>query len=146
MVNVISLGISSPSCKKWEKKQTQKSYIEYQRMRFSMCGKLRTQTLYIVSKGNNAYIITSIKTIKTSVQAVLDHMGEILEFGRSMPLMVNVPKVSASFNDSLPSYGEHVQTRAEEYAERLKADKWDVRKYDPAEIPQEWKAFGKVRR
>lgn len=146
MVNVISLGISAPSCRKWDKKQTENSYVEYQRLRFTQCGKLQTQTLRIVRKNGDAYIITAVKTIKTTAQAVVDHMAEILEFGRSMPLLVSVPRVSVSYAGSLPEYGQHVPTRAEEYAERLREDRWDVRRYDPAEIPQEWKAFGKVRR
>lgn len=146
MVNVISLGISAPSCRKWERGQTEKSYVEYQKLRFTQCGKLQTQTLRIVRKNGDAYIITAVKTIKTTAQAVVDHMAEILEFGRSMPLLVNIPKASIEYAGSLPEYGQHVQTRAEAYAERLKADRWDVRRYDPAEIPQEWKAFGKVRR
>ena len=136
MVNVINLGISAPSCKRWEKKQTQKSYVEYQKLRFSQCGKLQTQTLRIISRGNDAYIITSVKTIKTTVQAVLDHMADILEFGRNMPLLVGLPKTSASYNDSLPEYGPHSTTRTEEYAQRLKEDRWDVRRLGD---PSEWR-------
>lgn len=135
-VNVISLGISAPSCRKWEKKQAEKSYVEYQKLRFVQCGKLQTQTMRIVAKGKDAYIITAVKTIKTTAQAVLDHMAEILEFGRNMPLMVNIPRVSVSHAGSLPEYGQHVQTRAEEYAERLKEDRWDVRRNGD---PSEWR-------
>ena len=139
MVNVISLGISAPSCRKWEKKQMDKSYVEYQKLRFAQCGKLQTQTMRIISRNNgDAYIVTAVKTIKTTAQSVLDHMAEILEFGRHMPLMVNVERVShsVSYAGSLPEYGKPNSTRTEEYAERLREDRWDVRRLGD---PSEWR-------
>ena len=137
MVNVISLGISAPSCRKWEKNATARSYVEYQKLRFTQCGKLQTQTLHIISRKNgDAYIVTSVKTIKTTAQAVLDHMAEILEFGRNMPLLMNVPRVSVSYAGSLPNYGKAMPTRAEEYAQRLREDRWDVRRNGD---PSDWR-------
>ena len=137
MVNLISLGISAPSCRKWEKKATAKSYVDYQKLRFAQCGKVQTQTLRIISRKNgDAYIITAVKTIKTTVQNVVDHMAEILEFGRGMPLIVNVPRASVSYAGSLPSYGTPTTTRAEEYAQRLREDRWDVRRNGD---PSEWR-------
>lgn len=116
-----------------------RSYVEYQKLRFTQCGKLQTQTLRIISRKNgDAYIITTVQTIKTTAQSVLDHMAEILEFGRQMPLMVNVERVShvETYAGSLPEYGKHEPSRAEEYAERLRADRWDVRRLGD---PSEWR-------
>lgn len=115
-----------------------KSYVEYQKLRFAQCGKLQTQTMRIVAKGKDAYIITTVQTIKTTAQSVLDHMAEILEFGRQMPLMVNVERVShsVSYAGSLPEYGKRNPTRTEEYAERLREDRWDVRRLGD---PSEWR-------
>ena len=136
-VNVISLGISAPSCRKWEKKQTARSYVEYQKLRFTQCGKLETQTLRIISRKNGeAYIVTAAGNIKTTVQAVLDHMAEILEASRNLPLLVGVERVSVSYSGSLPEYGKRNATRAEEYAERLREDHWDVRRLGD---PSEWR-------
>lgn len=136
-VNVINLEISAPSCRKWEKKQTAKSYVEYQKLRFAQCGKLQTQTLRIISRKNgDAYIVTASGNIKTTVQAVLNHMAEILEFGRKMPLLENVQRVSVSYSGNLPEYGQHEKSRAEEYAERLREDRWDVRRLGD---PSDWR-------
>lgn len=141
MVNIISLGISAPSCKKWEKKQGEKSYTQYQKLRLSQTGKLETQTIRIIQSQKipeTVVVITAIQKFRAPMQAVLDHMAEILEFSRSLPLLENAANTRQSFviNGGLPAYGIPEKTGAEKYAERLREDRWDVRRLGD---PSEWR-------
>ena len=141
MINVTSLAIGCRSFKSWDRRKTKADHVEYQRMRFIHCGKLETQTMRIISQKNgDAYIITATRTIKTTVQAVVDHMAEILELGRSLPIMQKAETKSWSkqYAGNLPDCPQkpHEETTVEKYAERLKADRWDVRRLGE---PQEWR-------
>ena len=141
MLNVNALAISCPSHRKWDRGRDRDNYTQFQRLRFIRCGRLETQTLRIVSQKNGAaYIITATATIKTTAQAVVDHMAEILEFGRKMPLMVESQKTSAvmSYAGNLPDHYDPKRepSMAEKYAKRLKEDRWDVRRLGE---PQDWR-------
>lgn len=139
-VNIISLGISAPSCRKWEKKQGEKSYVEFQKLRLMQTGRLKTATMLIQSQksGKTAVITVAAGSFEVSLQKVLDHMQELLEIGRNLPLIQNVEKVSVSvsYAGNLPKYGIREKTPEEKYAERLKQDKWDVRRLGD---PTEWR-------
>lgn len=143
-INVNAIAIASRQCRNWDLKQTAIRHIEYQKLRFEQTGKLVTQSMRIISRKNgDAYIITAVATIKTTAKAVSEHMAEILEFGRTMPLMAeNLPHGSSvSYSGVLPDYGPKVQTMAEKYAERLREDRWDVRRLGE---PQEWRTASYV--
>lgn len=135
-INVNAIAIASRQCRNWDRKQTADRYVEYQRLRLLTTGKLETVSMRIVStKNGDAYIITAVTTIKTTLQKVADHMAEILEFGRMMPLMAaNLPHPSSvSYSGNLPDYYDPKRepSMAEKYAERLRADRWDTRKGEP---------------
>jgi hypothetical protein len=137
-VNIISLGISAPSCRKWEKKQTAKSYVEYQRLRLMQTGKLQTATMRIQlqKSGKTAVIVTMAGNLEVPAQNVLDNLAALLEIGRSLPIMCEAEKSSFSYSGNLPAYGIPEKSNAEKYAERLREDKWDVRKFGD---PSEWR-------
>ena len=139
-VNIISLGISAPSCRKWEKKQGEKSYVEFQKLRLMQTGKLQTATMLIQSQksGKTAVLTTAAGSFEVSLQKVLDHMQELLEIGRNLPLIRQAEKVSVSvsYAGNLPKYGIQEKTAGEKYAERLREDRWDVRRLGD---PTEWR-------
>lgn len=138
MVNIISLGISAPSCKKWEKKQTAQSYVQYQRLRFEQTGRLQTATMLIKTRksGKTAVIFTMAGKLEVPVQNVLDHMAEILETARTLPIMSGIAKTTVVRSGNLPEYGIAEKSNAEKYADRLREDRWDVRRLGD---PSEWR-------
>lgn len=133
-ININAIAIASRQCRSWDRKQTADRYVEYSRLRLSQTGRLTTPSMIVVARPNGtAYIVTAVTKLKTTKQAVLDHMAEILDFGRMMPLMAeNLPHPSSvSYGGNLPDYGPKVLSMAEKYAERLRADRWDTRKGEP---------------
>ena len=60
-VNVISLGISAPSCKKWERKKSMESYVEFQKLKFSHTGRVETATMLIqLQKSGETAIVKTV--------------------------------------------------------------------------------------
>ena len=138
-VNVISLAIAAPSVKRWDRKRDKENYVQYQKLRFAQTGKLETASLRIESqKSGKALIITAVQTIETTAENVLTHMAEILEIGRGLPLLKGIAQTThvVQYAGNLPDYRQKNPTRAEEYAERLRKDRWDVRRNGD---PSEWR-------
>lgn len=138
-VNLVSLGISAPSCKKWERKKSMESYVEFQKLKFSHTGKLETATMVIQlqKSGKTAIVKTVAGCFEVSAQNVMENMAEILEIGRSLPLMREIPQVTVEIKKhNLPDYGIREKTPEEKYAERLRQDRWDVRRFGD---PSEWR-------
>lgn len=138
--NLIKAILGGYSARKWEKRKSQQSYVEFQKLKFSHTGKLQTETMRIeeILSGKIRFTTSAGSVVfDTEKENILEHMAEILEFGRSLPLMRETQQVSIErWCHTLPDYGIREKTRTEEYAERLRQDRWDVRRLGD---PSEWR-------
>lgn len=135
--NLIKAFLGGNSGRKWEKKKSLQSYAEFQKLKFSHTGKLQTPTMLIeVTQSGKIRFSSSTGCVilDTTKENILEHMAEILDFGRSLPIMQQVQRTTVEIRTkTLPDYGIREKTPEEKYAERLRQDRWDVRKYgDPS--------------
>ena len=141
MLNISSLAIACQSHKKWDRAKTSADFIEYQALKLRQTGRLITQSMTILTNSDgSATVITAITVIKTTAQAVLKNLAKLLELGRSLPLMpTNCDNNKKSIEyTTLPDYHNPNKepSTVEIYAQRLRDDRWDVRRLGE---PQEWR-------
>lgn len=130
------------SWKKWQNIQMRKSYAENLKVQFVNTGKCSTHYMEFTYAENteSVTIRSAVNTITMRIAEFLPIMMELFmaEVSANMPLLEPVfpRKTVVRHPHTLPDYGPHVQTMAEKYAERLRSDRWDVRRN---EDPAEWR-------
>lgn len=122
------------SWRKWQRAQMRKSYAENLKVQFMQTGKCRTHYLsfeYSTTSGR-VRVSSAENSILLPIAEFLENMMELFmaEMPDTMPLLEpEVARKTVVRNaHTLPDYGQKPKTRAEEYAERLRRDRWDVRR------------------
>lgn len=117
--------------KQWEREQTAKRYAEMVRLRLVRTGKAETATQKITYSESTGWVQVCADGISVTLTMAqfLKHSAEILEAGKNLPLLRGlIPETVVRNYKTLPDYGPKRETYAEKYAERLRKDRWDVRK------------------
>lgn len=119
------------SVSQWEREQSAKRYAEFVKLKVVRTGKAETATQKITYSQATGWVTVSAEsmTITLTMGQFLKHIAEILEAGRNLALLRGLaPETVVRNYKTLPDYGPKQETYAEKYAERLRRDRWDVRK------------------
>lgn len=120
------------SLSQWDREQTAKRYAEYVKLKLVRTGKAQTATQKISYSDATGWVmvIAENMSITLTMAQFLKHIAEILEAGKNLQLLepYAVQTYTVQYAGVLPDYGPKKETYAEKYAERLKRDRWDVRK------------------
>ena len=121
--------------RQWEKAQMRKRYAENLRLQLFHTGKCSTHFLrFEYDKTAGAVVITSaVRIITLPIAEFLPVMMELFmaEVAENLPLLnpeMRRETVVRAYAGVLPEYGKPEKTMAEVYAERLRNDRWNVRK------------------
>lgn len=119
--------------REWDRKQTARRYAEYLRMKLLYTG--HAETNFLAFDYDKCQKTVTIRTALESVTVTCEKFRKIqwklymLDAAENLPLLCdNRERKSVGWNRVLPKYGPKEQTLAEKYAERLRQDKWDVRR------------------
>ena len=118
--------------REWEREQTAKRYAEYVKLKLVRTGKAQTATQKISYSEATGWVtvIAENMQITLTMAQFLKHIAEILEAGKNLSLIHGLDRETHAvrYAGVLPDYGPKRETYAEKYAERLRKDRWDVRK------------------
>ena len=119
----------------WEKEQMRKRYAENLKLKLFLTGKCNTHFLrFVYRKGAETVTISSAEnSIRLPMAQFMEFMTEFFmaEIPAELPLLnpqLRRETVVRAYAGVLPEYGKPEKTMAEVYAERLRNDRWNVRK------------------
>ena len=119
--------------KQWERAETRKRHAENLRMRLLYTGHAETNFLQFLY--NQKAKTVTVRSSKGSFTVTCEKFRKIqwalymLDVPENLPLLFdNAERRSASWNGVRPQYGPREPTMAEKYAERLRQDRWNIRR------------------
>ena len=119
--------------KQWDRRETRKRHAENLRMRLLYAGHAETNFLqFLYDKQAKTVTVRSACgsfTVTCEKWRKIQWSVYMLDAAEKLPLLFdNLERKSVGWNNVLPEYGEHKPTMAEKYAERLRQDRWDIRR------------------